>query len=757
MSSPILLHLRRACSCEDFTSLTPEPKLCTRASASEGSVLATEVDFRDQSDEHELEIMHQVSTSSASITISPHPLPRCCDQDVVPGVTYLSPPPPKLSRRATEGSIPYRDVDILDLLYPKYPIPFPLGPEHYTWSESSSSTSENGVSRKLLPTVKLVVQSPSVPVPLPLTPEQRGEDWIFSGEIWSEIHQPSFWWDRPSSPNSKTATTEVATTKLVLALNGPGDQDTSNPSTIDTNGTTREGSGNGNVLHSNVGAPASNVLGKQDPTAVESTGAPLEEHVNGHVLHSSTGTPALNVPGNHLATIESAAGASLEESEVGCVVQLNVDSLISSNTDDQDPKLSSIPVSTAESLEDRGEDMAALGLLFEPLTICDPAGEDPFILPSDDLTGVCPEDAEDRVPPPTVFRFQHIDTIESGSFGVTHSMRDLSSGRVLCLKRSEKSTYGRLGCYEVMLAEFTTYRRLAVEENPSPFLMQCHGILQDEFSVYLVMDLMAGDMVNFIDSNKHTRFIRRWIAQTAMGIDALHKMGVIHRDLKPENILIDNNMNARIGDFGAAYLHDGPVQEGEVYCRTDLCTKDYYSVEMYRHEMIGPAVDWWVLGCVMFALLTGEVLFTQDFLNLEKYISWVPIHGVTFVKSAAIVSGHMLSEAEESLMAGLLRIDQMTRFTLADIVRHRSWFAKDGSDRYFDQNGGIILGESDHGSGGSTPSGDWHAPEDDKNDFDFELHINLPDSEVDDPFSEVGWIHPNGIWGTATVSEASSA
>jgi serine/threonine protein kinase len=40
----------------------------------------------------------------------------------------------------------------------------------------------------------------------------------------------------------------------------------------------------------------------------------------------------------------------------------------------------------------------------------------------------------------------------------------------------------------------------------------------------------------------------------ALGINALHELGIIHRDIKPENILIDVRENVRIANFGLSYL-----------------------------------------------------------------------------------------------------------------------------------------------------------------------------------------------------------
>ncbi len=37
-----------------------------------------------------------------------------------------------------------------------------------------------------------------------------------------------------------------------------------------------------------------------------------------------------------------------------------------------------------------------------------------------------------------------------------------------------------------------------------------------------------------------------------LGIEYLHKQGIMYRDLKPENIMIDNTGHIKVADFGLA-------------------------------------------------------------------------------------------------------------------------------------------------------------------------------------------------------------
>ncbi|KAI0356894.1 kinase-like protein [Trametes cingulata] len=203
--------------------------------------------------------------------------------------------------------------------------------------------------------------------------------------------------------------------------------------------------------------------------------------------------------------------------------------------------------------------------------------------------------------------------------------------------------------------------------------VELHGILQDERRVIFAMPLMHCDLLAVIRGRCDRTLTRRWVAQLALGIDALHRMGIIHRDIKPENILLDApDGNVRITDLNAAFVSpwNAPLEDGAVYARELTGSMPYMAWEVTKRRWYGKMVDWWALGCVMFDLVTGSILFKHNDTRAE-YVKWDrKAERRSYV--AWRDKGKMSGE-EESVISGLISVYPGARFQLRHL-RHHAYF-----------------------------------------------------------------------------------
>ena len=127
---------------------------------------------------------------------------------------------------------------------------------------------------------------------------------------------------------------------------------------------------------------------------------------------------------------------------------------------------------------------------------------------------------------------------------------------------------------------------------------------------YLVMEYVAG--ISLEDKLKQQgpfvlKEILRIGLQTADGLAAAHRQGLVHRDVKPANILLENGVErVKITDFGLARAADDVsiTQTGVI-----AGTPAFMSPEQARGDSIDHRSDLFSLGSVLYALCAGQSPF----------------------------------------------------------------------------------------------------------------------------------------------------
>lgn len=98
--------------------------------------------------------------------------------------------------------------------------------------------------------------------------------------------------------------------------------------------------------------------------------------------------------------------------------------------------------------------------------------------------------------------------------------------------------------------------------------------------------------------------VRAYTVQLLIAIKHLKNNGVLHADIKPDNILVnDTRTIVKLCDFGSAMF----VGDNEV--TPYIVSRFYRAPEVILGLPYDTSVDMWSMGCVIYELFTGHILF----------------------------------------------------------------------------------------------------------------------------------------------------
>lgn len=205
-----------------------------------------------------------------------------------------------------------------------------------------------------------------------------------------------------------------------------------------------------------------------------------------------------------------------------------------------------------------------------------------------------------------VSHFELLKVLGQGSFGKVFMARKVvgdDEGKIYAMKVLKKATL------KVRDRVRTKMERDILAEVEHPFIVNLHYAFQTEGKLYLVLGFVRGGDL-FTRLAKEVMFVESdvtiYLAELAMALDHLHKLGIIYRDLKPENILLDVDGHIKLTDFG---LSKESIFDAENKTYSFCGTVEYMAPEVVNRRGHGTASDWWSYGVLMYEMLTGSLPF----------------------------------------------------------------------------------------------------------------------------------------------------
>uniref|UniRef100_A0ACD6A8H6 Uncharacterized protein n=1 Tax=Avena sativa TaxID=4498 RepID=A0ACD6A8H6_AVESA len=186
--------------------------------------------------------------------------------------------------------------------------------------------------------------------------------------------------------------------------------------------------------------------------------------------------------------------------------------------------------------------------------------------------------------------------------------------------------------------------------------------------VCIVMELAeSGELYNHVlasDRGLEEGEARRVFRQLVSGVAYCHRNMVVHHDLKLENVLLDAGKNVKLADFGYSNFF-GPVQVPGADCGSLLYAAPEVVAE--REEgaparYLGPEVDMWSCGVILFAMLCGYLPFDgpdDDEQAIKRRIA-----------SGRVRIPGRISDDPRALISGMLQVSPHRRMTVGEVCHH---------------------------------------------------------------------------------------
>ncbi|XP_010486085.1 PREDICTED: mitogen-activated protein kinase kinase kinase 3 isoform X2 [Camelina sativa] len=216
--------------------------------------------------------------------------------------------------------------------------------------------------------------------------------------------------------------------------------------------------------------------------------------------------------------------------------------------------------------------------------------------------------------PSSSIRWRKGELIGCGAFGRVYMGMNLDSGELLAIKQvliapssaSKEKTQDHIRELE---EEVQLLKNLS-----HPNIVRYLGTVRESDSLNILMEFVPGGSISTL-LEKFGSFpepvIIMYTKQILLGLEYLHKNGIMHRDIKGANILVDNKGCIRLADFGAskkvvelATVNGAKSMKGTPY---------WMAPEVILQTGHSFSADIWSVGCTVIEMATGKSPWSEQY------------------------------------------------------------------------------------------------------------------------------------------------
>jgi serine/threonine protein kinase len=215
-------------------------------------------------------------------------------------------------------------------------------------------------------------------------------------------------------------------------------------------------------------------------------------------------------------------------------------------------------------------------------------------------------------------KYQILSRLGVGGMGEVYKALHIHLNALRVIKLMRPTVAGDTASQERFLRE----ARLATKiHHPSVATLFDFSTL-DDGSWYMVWEYIEGtNLHELIDTRGplSPRYAATLAVQSLLGLDAIHRAGIVHRDISPENLMIardeEGGEHVKIIDLGIAKQSGGPeegmTQTGMFVGKWKYCSPEHLGI-LPAGERIDGRADLYSFGIVLYEMLTGVPPFQAD-------------------------------------------------------------------------------------------------------------------------------------------------
>jgi cyclin-dependent kinase len=199
-------------------------------------------------------------------------------------------------------------------------------------------------------------------------------------------------------------------------------------------------------------------------------------------------------------------------------------------------------------------------------------------------------------------RYQKMDKIGEGTYGVVYKAKDRVSGEIVALKKIRLEAEDE-GIPSTAIREISLLKELQ-----HPNIVQLYDVIHTERKLTLVFEFLDQDLKKYLDicdGGLDLPILTSFLYQLLTGVAYCHHHRILHRDLKPPNLLINREGQLKLADFGLARAFGIPVRS---YTH-EVVTLWYRAPDVLMgSRKYSTPVDIWSVGCIFAEMSNGRPL-----------------------------------------------------------------------------------------------------------------------------------------------------